>query len=167
MVFISQITLVSAIFKNLASQGVESMTPRQMNAVIKHVDAIIEEFEKEDVRSTPGCGLPAWLKSDDVGMSSKYLASVLSGEFEAEYAHPLDVADFNRCVLLLKAAPNLKDRMRFIRDKSDIWNQFVDSWSELEAHLESGNLEAASLSIKTILRRNVQPVNPRRKKGSD
>ncbi|MBO1916633.1 hypothetical protein J4727_18635 [Providencia rettgeri] len=55
-------------------------------------------------------GLAAWLASDDVGASSKYMASVLSGHL-CSTSLPWDGADLGRCIRLLEAVPELASQL--------------------------------------------------------
>jgi hypothetical protein len=74
-VYISQIDLARGIAKILAKQfGVTDVLPRQFNAIIEAANRIIAEFQRDYTPAAPGCGLKAWLASDDTGMSSKWMA---------------------------------------------------------------------------------------------
>ena len=46
--------------------------------------------------------------------------------------HPSDPSDFNRCLLLLKIAPEAKNHMDKIAALSDTWKKLVDNWDDLE-----------------------------------
>jgi hypothetical protein len=128
---ISQIELVGAIFTELDRQGMQSLAARQMNAVINHVNEIIREIESPPRMSSPGMGLQAWLASDDTGMSSEFMAATLSGQFSRRYAHPYDLDDFGRCMRLLEAAPEFRDRLDFMKTKSTEWKNLVASWQAI------------------------------------
>jgi hypothetical protein len=117
---INQMELVGAVFQALDRQGVKTLCTRQMSAVIRAVNDIIEECERDVVMTSPGMGLTAWLASDDVGMSSRYMASVLGG-LSSSYAHPYDLDDFGRCSRLLIAVPEFRQRLGLMRDKSPEW----------------------------------------------
>lgn len=133
---LNQINLITAVCNELEKQGVSSdMVPRQFNAVIRAVNSIIAEMEKKPVFTTPGMGLQAWLDSDDTGLSSLYMASVL-GDFSRPYAHPADIGDFARCLRLLKAVPEFAAKVHLMRDKSEQWAKLVDSWDAIESMMK-------------------------------
>jgi hypothetical protein len=140
---INQMELIGVIFTELDRQGVKSPCSRQMNTIIKSVDAIIDECLREPVMAFEGMGLKAWLASDDVGMSSKYMASVLGG-FACQYAHPHDLDDFGRCSRLLVAVPEFRDRIDEMRDKSQTWSRLVDVWESVEILNREGKLKEAN-----------------------
>jgi len=147
---INQIELISAICMELDRQGVKSLVPRQYNAIINSANDIIAECLREPVKSSKGMGLQTWLASDDVGMSSRYMASVLGG-FSCEYAHPYDLDDFGRCSRLLLAVPEFREKLELMRDKSDEWAALLDVWSEVESLVENNQHdEANDLVMKTV-----------------
>lgn len=74
-----------------------------------------------------------WLMSGKVGTSSKTIASIMSG-IDIDYmSHPLDPADFNRCLLLVEYVPEIKDRLPEMSKVSEQWATLVRHWDELEA----------------------------------
>jgi hypothetical protein len=135
---ISQIDLISVIVKHLDKCGIKTMVPRQYNAVIQAVNMIIDELEERVRRATPGMGFDAWLRSDDTGVSSEFMAGVLSRRFMRKYGHPHDGDDFGRCVRLLDAAPELRANLDSIKSFSPEWNALVTHWDEFEALYRSG-----------------------------
>jgi hypothetical protein len=104
---ISQISLVAEMVGLLEKKfGCKAMNAREMNTVIQAANLIVDEFAKPDVPVAKSMGLLAWLASDRVGLSSKYMAHVMSGgTLGAMYAHPHDPSDFGRCLGLLDAVP--------------------------------------------------------------
>ncbi len=147
---ISQIELIGAICKELDRQGVKSICSRHYNAIIKAADEIISECERAPVMSWAGMGLKAWLASDDVGMSSRYMASVLCG-FVCQYAHPHDLDDFCRCSRLLLAVPELRERLDLMREQSQPWRALVDIWKQVELYVEQGKMkEANEMVMKAV-----------------
>lgn len=130
---ISQMELLGAICAELDRQGVKSLGVRQYNAIIRSANQMIADCEREPVMASAGMGLDAWRASDDVGLSSHYLASVLDGGFVREYAHPADGDDFGRCVRLLDAVPEFRERLEKMRTKSEEWSRLVDCWAEAES----------------------------------
>lgn len=138
---IDQISLISAIAKELSKQKVKA-TIGQMNVIIEAANTIIRECERVPVMATEGMGLSAWLASDDTGMSSCYMASVLDGNFHRCYAHPLDLDDFGRCSRLLKAVPEFRNRLTRMSLKSPQWARLVERWTEIETLATTRPLEA-------------------------
>ena len=138
---INQINLVSAIVKELEKQ---KFTPSilHFNAIIKAANDIISECERVPVMATEGMGLSAWLRCDDTGMSSCFMASVLDGTFSRPYAHPLDLDDFGRCSRLLKAVPEFRNRLTKMSLKSPQWSKLVERWTEIETLATTRPLEA-------------------------
>ena len=82
-----------------------------------------------------------WLLNANTGMSSKCLmATLLNGGPVAGKAwetnfHPHDPADFERCVGLLNAVPEFRERLGQMKTVSKHWAVLVDHWDELEALL--------------------------------
>ncbi len=148
---VSQIDLISAISTCLEKHGVKELVPRQFNAIINAANEIIAECERKPVMTSDGMGLMRWLASDDVGLSSRYMASVLDGGFVAEYAHPHDADDFGRCVRLLVAVPELRGRLDEMWSKSDEWSRLIACWADAEIAINAKNYtEANRLVVNAI-----------------
>jgi len=130
---LSQISLFSAMVSMLEKQfGVAATNERQSNVIIQAATDICEAM-KTDVAVSPGMGLTAWLASDRTGVSSKYMAHVLTGKtLGAKYAHPHDPSDFGRCLGLLEAVPAFRDRLSMMSAESGEWDRLVHSWNEIE-----------------------------------
>lgn len=141
---LNQINLISAICKELEKQGLKSLVPRQYNAVIEAANLVIQECDKQPVMTTAGMGIHAWLASDDVGASSKYMASVLRGKHHVNYAHPHDAADFGRCVRLLDAVPEFRPLVNTMANKSPEWARLVDCWEAAEAAVRANDYKTAN-----------------------
>lgn len=76
-----------------------------------------------------------WLANGQRGISSNALFTKLTG-IDAlggwgSYA-PADPADFNRCLLLLDIAPELRADLWRMKDVSHQWSALVDHWDEVE-----------------------------------
>ncbi len=136
MTRISQIDLISGIIDYLQDTGLTEMNIRQHNAIIAAADLIVDAFAKEHVEVTNDMGLAAWLKSDETGISSEYMAGVLSGDLHTKYGHPHDPADFNRCVKLIKAVPGFRSIIPRMSIKSPQWAAVVENWDRWEKMLE-------------------------------
>lgn len=126
---LNQMTLVTDIMEALASQ-VPSLPaePRLMNCVITAANTICAEFAKPIVKASAGMGITAWLASDDVGMSSKFMTSVLSGQFRAEFAIPHDPDDLGRCIRMIQAMPGLKGSTHLMCGHGVMWSAVANNW---------------------------------------
>lgn len=130
---VDQMALVTAITKELSRQIPDlPFEPRFYNRVIQAANSICDELASPLVKSVDGMGLTAWLASDDVGMSSKYMASVLSGgEFSADFAYPIGVADLGRCIRMIRAIPEFADRIQFMSTGQGLkWAVVAENWGE-------------------------------------
>lgn len=137
---LNQMMLVTDIMDAIARQvpGLPA-EPRLMNCIIAAADAICAEFDKPVVKASAGMGLAAWLASDDVGMSSKFMASVLSGQFMAEFAIPHDTADFGRCVRMIEAVPELEGLIHKMCDHGVMWAAVADNWERWQQMVDEGH----------------------------
>lgn len=134
---ISQIQLVSAICQAISEQGDPELLPRQFNAVIRAADDILAEPRQPERVAPTGCGLDAWLRSDQTGASSTFMAMVLSGRVipGIKAAYPHDPSDFWRCMGLLDACPELRERLPEMAATGPQWAALVAHWDDLEALL--------------------------------
>lgn len=131
---VSQMTLVSGIMGFIGNEYPDfPMNARQYNAIIQAANALAEELNSPHKAAIEGMGLDAWLHSDDVGTSSKFLAFKLSGSPLARcgYSHPYDPADFQRCRKMLDAIPKLKGKLNAISSESEIWAGLVRDWDSI------------------------------------
>jgi len=150
---IDQIGLISAIGRYLERhEGIKYVKPRHVNAVVQAANLIVSEHAREDRIASPGDGIQAWLDSDDRGMSSNYLAYVLSGCGGAcELAWPLDAEDFGRCVRLLEVVPYLRSSLPMMAAKHEAWAKLVEAWDELETLYRAREMDRVSSRIEGIL----------------
>ena len=75
-----------------------------------------------------------WLSTGDTGLSSETIAFWAGYDVMREdHSHPVDPADFNRCLKLLDAAPLLRERLSKMAMLNDTWARFVERWDEIEA----------------------------------
>ena len=102
---LSQMELVSAILNEINRQIPDATLPpaRVLNLICSSATEIVREAAIEFRGASEGMGLHAWLKSDDTGLSSKFMAHVLYGGPKCEMNYPHDANDFGRCERLLKA----------------------------------------------------------------
>lgn len=152
---IDQITLVSDIMKALSKQNRKiPAEPRLMNCVIAAANSIVAEFAKPIVKATPGMGLNAWLDSDDTGSSSLFMAWVMTagelrywwGRKTPEFAYPRDPDDLGRCIRLIRAAPELEDKLHLMRDTGPHWSAVADNWQRWVAMYDDENDDGTLLS---------------------
>lgn len=129
---LSQIELVADIADLLARRGFTHGEPRHINAIIAAADIICAEFNRESVAAHDGMGLAAWLKSDDTGLSSKYMAKVCAGGPITRNEHPYDPHDFGRCYRFLRAVPDARENLHKLRDSGPVWAAYVQHWEEME-----------------------------------
>lgn len=74
-----------------------------------------------------------WMVTGETGISSKTIACHLAGLPRPQFScHPLDPADFNRCLLLLKAVPELRPLLPRMSELSEVWASLVERWDEVE-----------------------------------
>lgn len=135
-IFVGQIDLLVAIWKHLAAKHGKtlSLCSRHVNATIAAADDIVRELRTPVRLTREGMGLDAWFSSDDTGLSSQYLASVLSDRGLIENNHPHDPTDFGRCVRLLDAVPELRAKLPRLSDVKHgrVWTAIYEYWAELE-----------------------------------
>jgi len=73
-----------------------------------------------------------WLANGETGMSSETMAFMAIGVVKRDHYFPHDPSDFNRCLLLLEAAPIVRESFPKIRELSPKWAAIIDHWDELE-----------------------------------
>ncbi len=131
---LSQTGIVTAILREIGEQvpGGAEVLPRQLNAVISAADDIVREFARGEIMSTPGQGIAAWRKTDQVGASSDFMAARLGHAGRRDYAYPRDPADFGRCLTLLEAAPELRDNLKDMGAEGPEWAALISQWDEME-----------------------------------
>lgn len=72
-----------------------------------------------------------WFATGRVGASSRAMACAVIG-LKHDRSHPSDPSDFNRCLLLLEAVPEIRMHMAKIANISDTWAKLVARWDEVE-----------------------------------
>jgi len=73
-----------------------------------------------------------WMATGEVGASSRAMAFYLSG-LPCDGSYPLDPDDFNRCLKLLAAVPELRERLPQMAAVSKSWAALVERWDDIEA----------------------------------
>lgn len=129
-----QMGLVTAIMNEIAEQHPDFCPlSRQYNSIIDAADRIVREFLKSEIMSVAGSGIESWRRTDHVGISSDFMAAKLGNAGIRRYGHPHDPSDFGRCLTLLEAAPELREKLPEMAQESSEWAALVANWDELEA----------------------------------
>lgn len=83
-----------------------------------------------------------WLANGETGTSSKTMAFYLGFGIKMEdRCHPLDPADFDRCLRLLDCVPEMRPLLFQMGQISEEWERLVARWDEVEAcHLKEVGL---------------------------
>lgn len=126
-----QIKLVADITKAVEKQGVNALNSRQVNAIIRAANEIITEIQAPHTMSAPKQGLAAWLRSDDTGLSSRFMARILASGPSAELAFPWDPSDFGRCYRFLRAVPDHLP-LDLMETQGKVWAAMVKVWPKME-----------------------------------
>lgn len=72
-----------------------------------------------------------WFATGRVGASSKAMA-LAAVDVPNDKSHPYDPDDLNRCLLLLEAVPEIRNKMDKVAAMSDTWGKLVARWDEVE-----------------------------------
>lgn len=131
---VDQMALVSAISGELTNQNPNlPFEPALFNKIIEAANMIVDECKRERVYSTPGMTPQQWLNSDDVGLSSRYMITVL-----AELGHPMpdgetprDADDLGRCIRMVEAC-NLESHIPKLLVMGNKWKLIAEHWAELK-----------------------------------
>jgi hypothetical protein len=143
---VAQITLMTGFMSFIKNEYPElDLNCRQYNAIIKAATTLADELNTPNESAKANMGLVAWLKSDDVGSSSKFLAFKLSGSPLAicDNRHPRDPADFQRCRDMLDAVPELKSKLGDIASVSIVWAGLVEDWDLICQMIDAGSSREA------------------------
>lgn len=116
----------------------ESLSPQTLR-LHERAEVEILRFEPRDVtineQWAPSKPSPIleWLINGAVGSSSKTLAAVALGVKPSDISYPHDPDDLNRCLLLMQAAPEVREALPKVAALSDKWAGLVKNWAEIEA----------------------------------
>ena len=126
---LSQMELVSAILAEIDRQCPGSKMPpcRVFNLICQSATAIVSEAAISFKAASPGMGLAAWLRSDDTGLSSRYMAHVVYGGPKCERNHPHDSADWGRCLRLIEACgkPD-QEKLKALQTETG-WGRWIET----------------------------------------
>lgn len=138
---VDQMSLVSAISNELTNQNPNlPFEPALYNKIIEAANMVVAECSRERVYSKPGMSPHEWLASDDVGLSSKYMISVLAGLGSPlpNGDTPRDADDLGRCIRMVKAC-DLESQIPRLLIMGDTWKKIAENWQKLNALYDAGN----------------------------
>ena len=140
---ITQVDLITLLATAIEADRKIGLTARELNTVIRAAADIVRELQQPERPITPGMGINAWLRSDHTGSSSLYMARVLAQVGAARYAYPHDPDDFRRCVGLLLACPELRQRLDSMAETGKEWAAILPHWPEWELWIADDSLGAS------------------------
>jgi hypothetical protein len=84
--------------------------------------------------STPELRAAKWAASSSTGASSLALLKVMLGDRpKTSFCYPHDGSDLGRCIGLLDAVPEYRERLAEMKAIGKEWAALIDHWPELEA----------------------------------
>ncbi len=92
-----------------------------------------------------------WLCQGRVGASSRCMAAHLTG-MQHDSSHPHDAGDFNRCLDLLDAVPDLRERLSKMSDVNAYWAALVSDWDRIEDLVRARKWSEAYAAISAATR---------------
>jgi hypothetical protein len=128
-----QMSLVTAITSELSKQNPElRMDSALFNKVIEAANLVCDECARERVYAVTPMTPDEWLKSDDVGESSKYMLTVLAnlGLPAPNGPTPRDAEDLGRCIRMMKAC-GLSDQIDKMKEMGEKWARIANWWGQL------------------------------------
>ena len=140
---VDQIALMTAITKELTRQRSTSDVDTALyNKIIEASRLIADECQRERTYATPEMTPQQWLESDDVGMSSRYMITVLAnlGFPMPDGDIPLDADDLGRCIRMVEAC-NLKSEIPRLFEMGDSWKRIAENWDKLNDLYKKDNYE--------------------------
>lgn len=80
-----------------------------------------------------------WAATADTGVSSLAILSMMTGvQPTSRFCYPHDGSDLGRCIGLLNAVPEYRERLAEMKVVGPEWSALVDHWPELEAMHRAG-----------------------------
>ncbi|MCY9870390.1 hypothetical protein [Vibrio barjaei] len=128
----NQMELMSAILAELKRQKPEyNPDVPVMNKAIEAANLMCNECSRERVYADKPMTPEEWLISDDVGVSSKYMLSVLIGRaFSDDGPTPRDAADLGRCIRMVTSCA-LENKIEALFEAGPKWTTIAEHWHEL------------------------------------
>lgn len=137
---INQMELVSAIMREVDRQHRErhgktmTVAHRHINVIVAAANTIVDSLNIPFQPSIPDEGLDAWLRSDDTGQSSLWMAGVMFGYAGgAHYAYPHDNADVCRCIRMAHSTRPSSDAFSKLAATGEEWRRIVQLWPQFES----------------------------------
>lgn len=140
---VDQMSLVNAISEELSRQNPKLPFDSELyNKIIEAANSIKEECNRERVYATSGMTPKEWLASDDVGLSSRYMITVLANlGFPMPYGDlPSDIDDLGRCIRMVDAC-NLESEIPRLLEMGDDWKRIAENWDKLKSLYNDGKNE--------------------------
>lgn len=130
---VNQMDLVNAISNELTKQNPELPFETSLyNKIIEAANMVVAECSRERVYSREGMTPAEWLASDDVGLSSRYMLTVMES-----LGHPLpngdtprDADDLGRCIRMVRAC-GLEDKVPLMLEMGQQWKRIAQNWEHL------------------------------------
>ena len=91
-----------------------------------------------------------WLIHGERGVSSESMACAVLGMKPKLMCHPIDHADFMRCVKFLDAVPEARNYLKDVAKLSGTWAILVENWDELETLYRSGDSSKLYSQMKRL-----------------
>jgi len=132
---VDQMALVSAISNELTNQNPNLPFEAALyNKVIEAANLVVNECKRERIYSTSGMTPQQWLDSDDVGISSRYMITVLAnlGFPVPDGDTPRDMADLGRCIRMVEAC-DLESEISRLFKMGDKWKLIAENWGQLKS----------------------------------
>ena len=102
-----------------------------------------------------------WAATGDTGASSKALLATMMGRPpKMRFCYPHDGGDLARCIGLLDAVPEYRERLGEMKAIGPEWAALVDHWPELEAMHRAGDGSRLYDRMKAILD-PIEATNPK------
>lgn len=73
-----------------------------------------------------------WIATGRVGASSKAMA-MAACDLPNDGSYPRDPDDLNRCLLMLKSVPEVRDHFDKIAALGVVWGRLIGHWADIEA----------------------------------
>lgn len=140
---VDQTALVSAISNELSNQNPDlPFESTLFNKIIEAANIVVNECKRERTYSTSGMTPNEWLTSDDVGLSSQYMITVLAnlGCPIPNGDTPSDAGDLGRCIRMVEAC-SLESEIPRLFEMGDSWKRIAENWSNLKALYKNEKFE--------------------------
>jgi hypothetical protein len=104
------------------------------NKIVEAANSIVAECKRERVYATSKMTPSEWLSSDDVGLSSEYMITVLAelGSPAPDGYSPRDADDLGRCIRMVESC-NLESEIPRLFDMGKQWKRIAENWQYLKS----------------------------------